>query len=124
MNSRQNGVNEVTILVRPVELSINAGSTGLSKVYDGSDERSSLFDPLWTYGTVPDEESGLAEGDASAGISYANATYDSPNAGDRTFTITGLTINNLNETSDASDQSPRSFPTDYEIRLVEWHRLH
>jgi filamentous hemagglutinin family protein len=117
MNRRQNGVNEVTILVRPVELSINAGSTGLSKVYDGSDERSSSFQPQWTYGTVPDEESGLAEGDASAGISYANATYDSPNAGDRTFTITGLTINNLNETSDASDQSPRSFPTDYEIRI-------
>ena len=107
---RSDGNNQVTINKQPLTISLNS-ATNTTKNYDASADASVSFSPQYDF-------VGLVEGDESADVSYESAVYSSANAGTgKTLTITGLVVNFLSETSDGSDQSAKSYPTDYEITI-------
>ena len=110
LGSRSAGNNQVTINKKPLIISLNS-STNTTKNYDKTPDASVTFSPQYDF-------VGLVEGDDGADVSYESAIYSSANAGTgKTLTISGLVVNFLTETADGSDQSPKSYPTDYEITI-------
>jgi hypothetical protein len=110
LSARSDGNNQVTINKQPLTISLNS-ATNTTKNYDASADASVSFSPQYDF-------VGLVEGDESADVSYESAVYSSANAGTgKTLTISGLVVNFLSETSDGSDQSAKSYPTDYEITI-------
>jgi len=91
------GVNNVTINAATVAPSIS--NTGVTKVYDGTNNPPAGFTPTYTFG-------GLVSGDSAATLGFTGGQYNSANVSSaNTLTVAGLSITGIsgNNGSKASD---------------------
>jgi hypothetical protein len=91
------GVNNVTINAATLVPSIS--NTGVTKVYDGTNNPPVGFTPTYTFG-------GLASGDSAATLGFTGGQYNSANvSAAHTLTVAGLSITGIsgNNGSKASD---------------------